>query len=441
MSIQATRGLGDVVLVAGPKVLNGLGTIGMNLLLLRHFGPEQFGVYSLAVASILLFDAVLGSAIDMGVLRLAPLHRESDSERARAVERTAIGFKLTLGLSVAIALLWFAEPLARHFFQSDGHAHLIYISAGATIAMLLLRSAQVHLQVEGNFKLYALVDLTHFFLKFGGIAALLVLGSVSPGLALGLFVLGPASGMALFALLRGTSLFRVLPLRRAPLAELLSCVKWFLLTFCLSSVLARIDLFLLSSWGPIGEVGILSAAYALALGFELLGTYLAVVYSPKVMPLCRESRFGAFYRRFQSRLLLACLGLLVGGVVGVSILGPVLLPPSFEPAGVTFLLLLPGALAAFATFPLTLAFVMFLRPRFIFALDCLSIPVLLAGYALVIPRHGAVGAAVVTSAGRLIKAVMTQIVAWRQTYQLEGPPGEGGFVAATPESWQIGGAS
>jgi len=414
----------------------------LNLVLLRLFGPEQFGIYTLAVTSILLVDAVLGSAIDMGVLRLAPLYRGSDPDRSLAVERAAVGFKLSLGLVMCLVLLWLAAPIASHFFQAGGLAYLVYLSVAASIAMLLLRSAQVHMQVEGNFVLYGIIDLAHFALKFGGIAALVTFGMASPGLALSFFVFGPVAALALFVGTRGFEIFRVIPVSFPALGELLSYVKWFLLTFCLASLLARIDLFLLSSYVPMAEVGILSAAYVLVLGFELLGTYLAVVYSPRVMPLCSEGRFGVFYRRFQTRLLTACVALFVLAVLGIRFLGSVVLPPSFDAAAPVFLILLPGSLGALATFPVTLAFVMFIRPRFIFALDCLSLPVLLAAYAYAIPRHGAMGAAFVTSTGRLIKAIVIQLVAWRQTITLGIPQSGSPFVARTPsESWQTGGAS
>jgi O-antigen/teichoic acid export membrane protein len=413
-------GLRDLAFIAAPKAVNGIGTLGLSLVLIRYFGPESFGIYSLCVATVLLVDAVVGSAIDLGTLRLAPSYRGGDARRRLSVEQAAFTFKLGVALGAFLLLVPFAEPLAENFFQSAGYSHLIFLTAAASVSMLLLRSAQVYLQVEGKFHFYGLLDLLHFGLKFGGIALLLVMGKVTPGLVLAFFSVGPIAAVSYFGWTHGLAIFSITKFHPGVLRELLGYVKWFLLTFCLASLLSRVDLFLLSSWGAMREVGILSAAYVLALGFELLGAYLAVVYSPRVIPYCREGRFTAFYRKFQSGLLVGCGALFVGSFVAVRLGAPAVLPQQYAVSATAFLILLPGALAALATFPVTLAFVMFVRPRFIFSLDLFSVPILALLYAYAIPRYGALGAACVTSSGRLIKSMITQVAAWSWSGRLTG---------------------
>ncbi len=413
-------GLRDLAFVAAPKAINGIGTLGLSLVLIRYLGPESFGIYWLCVATVLLVDAVLGSAIDLGTLRLAPSYRKEDPSRSLSVEQAAFTFKLGVALGAFLLLVPFAESLAGHFFQSEGYAHLIFLTAAASFSMLLLRSAQVYLQVEGKFHLYGLLDLLHFGLKFGGIALLILVGQVTPGLVLSFFSIGPIAAVTYFGFTQGLAIFSIARFDPGVLRELLGYVKWFLLTFCLASLLARVDLFLLSNWASIREVGILSAAYVLALGFELLGAYLAVVYSPRVIPYCRDGRFTTFYRKFQSGLLLGCGLLFVVAFIVVQMGAATVLPSQYATSATAFLILLPGALAALATFPVTLAFVMFVRPRFIFSMDLFSVPVLVLLYAYAIPRYGALGAACVTSSGRLIKSMITQVAAWRWSGRLTG---------------------
>jgi hypothetical protein len=66
-----------------------------------------------------------------------------------------------------------------------------------------------------------------------------------------------------------------------------------------------------------------------------------------------------------------------------------------------------------AIFPLTLPFLLFVRPRFFFVMDCLSLPILLTLYIFAIKHHGALGAAWVTAASKVIKGLLAQIVAWK----------------------------
>jgi hypothetical protein len=74
--------------------------------------------------------------------------------------------------------------------------------------------------------------------------------------------------------------------------------------------------------------------------------------------------------------------------------------------------LLPGALAALVSFPLTYTLLMFARPRFLFLMDACTAPILLIVYYWVVPAYGPVGAAFVTSASRVGKAGIAQAVAW-----------------------------
>ena len=85
----------------------------------------------------------------------------------------------------------------------------------------------------------------------------------------------------------------------------------------------------------------------------------------------------------------------------------------FAAAQNAILVLLPGALAGLATFPVTMTFLMFVRPRFLFTVDCLATPVVCLLYAYAIPRYGALGAAWVTSGSCLTRALVAQVAAWR----------------------------
>jgi len=184
-------------------------------------------------------------------------------------------------------------------------------------------------------------------------------------------------------------------------------------------LVSRLDIFLLSKWSTLSEVGIFSGGQVIAWVPVLIGTYLAVVLTPRIMPLAREGRFNAFYRKFQPPLLGACvLGYLLS-LAAIPLIGPRLLPRSFMRSMPVISVLLPGALAGLATFPLTLSFVMFVRPKFLFFMDCISLPILMLLFFCVIPRYGAVGAAWVTSAANMIRAMVAQWMAWQWAQEID----------------------
>jgi O-antigen/teichoic acid export membrane protein len=407
-----TRGLVDFLCVAVPKVLGGTGTVVANLVLLRVFAPEQFGVYALCVAGVFLFDEIVGAAFDVGVLRLAPLYRRTDPSRSFAIERAALLLKGGVGLTVGLVLILFADPLSRGLLQRDGAAHLVYVSASAALAMLVLRSALVNLQVDHRFSLYGALDLLNSVLRFGGLALLLIFAEASPASVLALFAVAPACVFLVWLLVHSRPVLQWRPRRAAVLGELLASVKWFLLTFVLAGLVARLDVFLLGTLADAREVGVFAGGQTLALIPELVGTYLAVVLSPRVMPYLREGRFLWMFRRVQLGLAGAAVAIYGFAWLTRDLLTTYVLPTSFAASAPVVLILLPGALAGMATFPLTVSFLMFVRPRFLFVLDCLTAPVMAVLYLYAIQHHGAIGAAWVTSLSRFVKAAAAQLRAW-----------------------------
>jgi O-antigen/teichoic acid export membrane protein len=266
-------------------------------------------------------------------------------------------------------------------------------------------------------------------LKFGGIGVLLAIHRVSTTTILLFFAVGPATAFLVWALSAGGRPVLQSGLPDKPLVlELVRYVKWFLLTFSLAAFVARLDIFLVSTWSSIRETGIYSAGQTFALVPQLVGTYLAIVLSPRVMPYWQHGQLGGFFRRMQV-ILFAGAGLIyVFAVIALPRLGPLLLPARFAAAQPVILVLLPGALAGLITFPLTITVVMFLRPRFLLVMDCVALPVVLLLYRWSIPAYGAVGAAWVTSGACVIKAAIAQFVAWSSVRPAKQPQ-----AAVTPE--------
>ena len=91
-----------------------------------------------------------------------------------------------------------------------------------------------------------------------------------------------------------------------------------------------------------------------------------------------------------------------------------LLPAAFRESADIFLILLAGNLVSFATFPVALPLVMFIRPRFMVLMDCIALPVLLALYSLAVSQ-GAIGVAWVTTTSLIVRGGLVKSFAWRLT--------------------------
>jgi O-antigen/teichoic acid export membrane protein len=418
-SITACAEAAEFLFVAVPKILGGLLTFVLNLILLRHLGPLEFGIYALCIALILLADAIVGSSMDMSVLRLAPLYRDTNHPLSLGIQRIGLWIKVGLASLCCALLSLFAGPVSRMLFHQNGLQSLLYVTCGAVGALLLLRSAQVHPQVSRRFFWFGLLEMLQLLTKFGGIGLLLLSGHVTALNILLFFVLGPLVSFVVWGTTIGREFSRAAPFSRAIAGEVWRYSRWFLFTFGLAAFISRLDLLLLARWSTLTEVGIFSAGQTVAWVPQLLGTYLAVVFTPRIMPLVREHRFYDFFSKFQFAILGACVSIYLVCLIAAPSLGNWLLPPKYAKSLVIVLVLLPGALAGLATFPVTIGFVMFMRPRFLFAMDCISLVVLFLLYRYAIGLYGAIGAAIVTTTANLSRATIAQIMAWRWARALQ----------------------
>ncbi len=418
--MKSFRSTIDFVCVAAPKVVGGVCLVALNVSLMKWIGPDAYGIYSICLAALsLLSEGLFGAAIDMGVIRLAPIHLASNPIRALQIEQAALKLKLWIVGGLSLVLMLASIPLSKLLFHSDGDWYLIVLTCAAALGVLCFSSALLHFQIRGRFLRYGLLDAIQILIKFGGIAILVYCANrtnqpVRLGYVLIWFAVAPIFACGVFYFVSEISL-RTLPgeVGHRSRRELFEYAKWFFCTLVVSSVIARIDIFALTALGSIDEVGLYAAGQTIASIPILLGTYLGVILSPKVMPYCRDGSFLPLLCRVQ--LVLGVLSVLGYAIVLYrgQYIADLLLPTSFAPSSRIIFILLPATLAGMTSFPLTVSFLMFVRPRFLVTVDLILLPFLLLAFALAIPRHGAIGAAAVTTAFGILKTCLAQTAAFR----------------------------
>jgi O-antigen/teichoic acid export membrane protein len=435
--LQPSAGGGDrgstaksLGLVVVPKLLSSVLQVGLNLLLAYHFGPGTFGKLAVCLTAIVVVDAIVGAAFDAGVIKLAPLYcSRGDEARGLDIERSGILLKL-IGWGVIFALAWlFAAPLGELFFQSAADANLIVLAAGALLGTLLFRSVQTRQQIAGRFADYAITELALCALRYGGIVVLLLV-SAAPAWILGWY--GAASALVVavsFAARR-----EIVPsttTSRDAMREVFASARVYLLAALLGLLVTRMDVFIVSANAGVAQAGIFSAAQIVALIPQMLGAYASVVLSARVMPLHESGLLLPVYQRWQAALwILAVAGFVLVALPLLSF-GPALVPDAFRDSVTVAALLLPAGLAAMVTFPFTLSILLFLRPSVPIAFDLVAAPLLVAAYLWAVPRHGAAGAACVSSVFGVVRAAGWQWLAFR-TLRAAGDMRRAGAMLATP---------
>ncbi len=251
------------------------------------------------------------------------------------------------------------------------------------------------------------------FLRFGGIALVLVLFPITPAYILTFYAASPILVFLICLGILGKNFWGKLERQKEATLELLRYVKWFLLTFSVGATISRMDIYFLTTLSNIREVGIFSGGFTYALIPELLGTYLTVVFGPRIMPYFREGIFLPFFQKVQIACIVSAIAIFFITIFSMEIVAPYLFPASFKKSSQVLLILLPGSLAAMVTFPITLSFLMFVRPSFWLTMEFVTLPLLIVCYIYAIRHYGSLGAAWTTSIFRVSKAVFGQIMACR----------------------------
>jgi O-antigen/teichoic acid export membrane protein len=269
----------------------------------------------------------------------------------------------------------------------------------------------MHFQIERRYPTFGLSDLFQNFIKFGGMAVALLI-KPSPQWVLGLYVIGPlAVSLGMMLVFAGS--FAASPFDWTVARELWKEIRMYAATTAVGSTVTRMDVFFVSTLGGAGQAGIFSAANTFAIIPQLLGMYMSIVFTPRIMTMWNEGRLAPVYKRFQFWLGVCCIVVLMAAQIGFPQIARWLLPVSFAQSVRVFLLLLPAALCSLLNFPWTVSLLLFFRPRALLAMDLAGLVILAFLYSVAVRTAGAMGAAVITSGFALVKSAAMQGLALR----------------------------
>jgi O-antigen/teichoic acid export membrane protein len=399
MNVRLTR---DAAIVAGPKVLGGATLLALNVWLAATLGPAAFGELALCLAVAFIVEGVVGSGIDVAVLRNA------GSGRSEPFERAGVTLKAGVVTALAAALLVAGDRLAAAPFRplDAGLLSAAVLVGGAFASM---RSAQCHWQIRQAFWRHAGLDAAQAGLRGALLLAAITFGRTSTASLLAAWAIAslvPAAP-ALWAL-RGRTADDGVALRTVARTAARTGP-----TFAVGALNARIDVLILGACAPPAELGLYTAAQAIATLPELAGGYLTPIFAPRIAAWCDTGEMADIVRRSQLTLIaLAAAAGVLGLVVAPAALA-VVLPASYAASVTTFRLLWIGSLALFVSLPLTLYLLMFTMPRQILWMEVVTTPVLAVACWVAATRQGAVGVAVVIAATRVVKTVVAQYLGAR----------------------------
>jgi O-antigen/teichoic acid export membrane protein len=421
------RGIGrGTAYVGAAKAIGGAAIAATNVWIARHLEPSVYGAFAFAATCVLLVDGVLGASFDAAVLRYASDNPDLDG-RVTAIESVAALIKAGVAAAAIAAVVLVRAPLARLLLHDASASWILVLAAIAGGGVLLIRSVQAYFQIRRRFAAYGVVDLVNTFVRTAFILTALAAGVRAAGPLVAAYVIAPTvilislAGPALRLMSAGVWTDRAAWRAAVGFSAVAAA------TCSVGAIVARLDVIILAIASSPADVGLFGLASMAALMPALLGAYIAPALTPNIVPLARRGAFLPFFARIQTALIALAVVIVAASVMVLPSAVAWGLPVSYRPVTRVVEVMILSGVAGLVTFPMTLHFLLFFRPRFYVLMDLASLPLLIPAYSWAARHHGALGVAWVTAASNVIKAAIAQAAAVRLARALT----PAGVVAAT----------
>jgi O-antigen/teichoic acid export membrane protein len=404
--------------VSGARVAMLAGSLLGTVLIYRaltHGDPllVQAGHFAIAMAVVRILTNCIGGASDLVVMRRLPLLVHSDLAAAGDVMRAALALRLgTWGLALGLAL-GFGPVFAGVFLDDVTESHLVLLMVAAAGGELLLRSVLSVFQAYERFDRFVIHEAAFQAARLAGVLALFLAGWMTVETILGFYAV---AGLAVAALALRRVPAGLLAWRAVPRGVLRECGGFFLWTiagYLLVAGTERVDLFLLSRFRGIEEVGLYGGVLTLAVIPDFIAGMLGTVLQPRVARLQASGVLAGFHRRlFLAMLPLAVLGMVLVGLLAPWLIG-LTLGQLFVPAAPAFVLLAGASTVWLLLTPVPAVLISLSAPRTTMVLCMVQVVAVVSAGALLIPTHGAIGAALAVALTRMSVAVVVAIIGMR----------------------------
>ena len=383
----------------GIRLVTGVLIFGLNIVVARTLGAHQAGLFFLALTVITIAGVLGRLGLDSAVVRFVASAAVSGRwDRVKGVARYAIlvtlGASLTLAAAVALSAGWMAESVFR---KPTLTAPLMWMS----LAIVPFALHQLGAQLLKGLKRIFFSQIALAILPAAAIPAVLLLGNRfgTSGAAAGY---AAAAG---FAVLITLLLWRVALHGRSGRAvleqrsELMDAARPLFALAALNLVMSWSASFLVGVWRPASDVALYNVAHRTAFLTTLMLTSVNSIAAPKFAELYHTRNLealGATARDSARMMVVLALPVLLAFVVFPGfVMG--LFGPEFEVGASVLVILALGQFVNVSTGSVGFVLIMTGRERMARNNAAVAASVNIVLQVLLIPRLGAVGAAIATA--------------------------------------------
>ena len=403
----------SIIVFSGRFGAAGLGYI-ISLIVARILGPEQFGLYSFFIVLTILGSSLIGDAFAHAIVRNHVLYIKDKSQNTGVVLVNALAIRIITGMPVIIAGVVFGNVLALTMFSDSQYAIPITLGCIGSFAVALWTFSLTTLQATESFRAYALLTPVVNLLRLLSIPVLFSIGYLTLQAIIGLYVAFYfLCGVIAIWFLRHR--FKGASLSLLEIRSQLNFSKWMALAIICQLLQTHLAIPVLGYYSTKFAVGIYAAGATLLIVVDHITTAILTVQYPKVAKLDELSSQITFVKQTLLFSLLLVL-LLSPGLFIIEPIITLLYGQEYGESVPVFQILFIGLLVALISQPLNLIFLAQNKSYYWSTMSVLSLLIwLIVGYFL-IPKQGAIGAALTTTIARFSQTAMTFILLFRTLY-------------------------
>lgn len=374
------------------------------VIITRMLGPSQFGLFSTALAIMIVLSQFSDFGVNTGLVRFAALYLQKNKRRAYLLFKVSLKFKLTVGILVSLTGFLLSRLLAIHVFGKASLINPLKLAFIGVFSILMVNYILVTLQARQLFNRYAYTKIIDEFGKFSIIGLLLLLQKLNLFGAFTSFVIVPFIVFLIgFFFFIPKDFLWVKGDEKECFKELFRFSKWILISSFALMFFQRLDVLMLTHFKDAEVVGFYSAGFTLAWSLEILIRTLTTVLLPKVSKMTTNTQVIQYIKkslRFTIPISLCLFPVffiaepLILRLYGIE----------YENSINVFRLLVIGRLTTIISAPIGLIVFPINKPQIISYSSILLLFMNFFGNYIFIPPYGATGAAVVTLLSRMISS-------------------------------------
>lgn len=254
------------------RIVSALVGISAIALFTRLISPEEYGVFTLAMAGVVTVFEICYQWIRAGMLRFLP---RQEAIEGPSMAAAIMGFMWTSLAMLAIVTLATLVP------EWQAQRPLLWLCYGLLLAMSAMELALISAQAREKVVIYGALTVVRAVGMLGGGAALVSVGMGAHGILLGYF-LAMAIPVVGLAVVRWRS-FVAMPYASAKLGDLFRFGGAMAIVSIAGSVIGLSDRYMIAWLVDVGEAGLYGAPYDLTnRGIKLLLLSSFLAFSPAV---------------------------------------------------------------------------------------------------------------------------------------------------------------